>query len=292
MSAREEIEQATREGALKRRLENTFLRVISPLFSSMASDYRISLASTGTLPNQPTMEYYRSSWQAALKKHYERVQRAFSGMVQTEQDVIKQAGNEDVSEDDLREALLIWAVMSSERSAKNIMDTNEKNMREALTEANEELRREGQPTDNRSVAALAVMILRRKLKARAGIIAMFETQQAAENAKFSEAEVLGGAKPSQIAGAPAVALLVEKVWRTMQDNRVRPSPLYPGQDPRFNHRVAEGQRRKIHEAFNVSGEKLMYPGDTSLGATVKNVIACRCASIYRVSEPPAFGRAV
>jgi hypothetical protein len=228
------------------------------------------------------MDVNMAGWRAVLLQHYERVQRAFSGMVRTEQEIKQDDG---INQDELLEALLLWGTMASERSAKNITNTNEKNMRDALNEAHAELIRMGQPTDSRSVATLGLSILRRKFKGRMGIIAMFETQQSAENAKFSEAEVLSGVRPSQIAGHPGRPVPTSKIWRNMGDQRVRPSPLYPSQDPRFNHRIPEGQDRNIYEPFDVSGEKLMYPGDVALGASTQNVIGCRCASIYRVSRP-------
>lgn len=278
MTARAEMLQATREGILKRRLEAQLVPLIRPLFSRLALQFRISVSSTGGIPGQAILEAGISDWRAILMRHYERVQRAFSGMVVTEQE-IKQEDNLD---DDLREALLIWRTMASERSSKNIMSTSEKNMREALNQAHAELLRMGLPSDNRSVVALGVAILKRKFKGRLRTIAMFETQQSAENAKFSEAETISGVRPSQITGQPSRPVPTSKIWRNMQDERVRPAP---GQDPRFNHRIPEGQDRNIYQPFDVSGEKLMYPGDVSLGASRQNVINCRCASIYRVSRP-------
>lgn len=284
MTARAEIAQAAREAVLKRRLEAQLLSNITPLFSRMATHFRVSVAGTGAVPGQAVMDASLSDWRSVLLRHYERVQKAFAGMVETEQR-IKQEGEDEVGEEDLLAALLLWRTMASERSAKNITSTNEKNMRDALNEAHAELMRQGEPTDNRSVAVLGLAILRRKFKGRTGIITMFETQQAAENAKFSEAEVMSGVRPSQIVGRPTRPTPTTKRWRNMGDNRVRPSPLYPSQDPRFNHRIPDGQERKIYEPFDVSGEKLMYPGDVSLGASPQNVLGCRCASIYRVTRP-------
>ncbi len=42
------------------------------------------------------------------------------------------------------------------------------------------------------------------------------------------------------------------------------------------HKNADGQQVPLEEPFIVGGEKLMHPGDSSMGATAKNVIHCRC----------------
>jgi len=48
---------------------------------------------------------------------------------------------------------------------------------------------------------------------------------------------------------------------------------------RFNHIAADGQIVKNNEAYTVSGEKLIHPGDNSLGASAGNIIHCRCTSV-------------
>lgn len=45
---------------------------------------------------------------------------------------------------------------------------------------------------------------------------------------------------------------------------------------RTHHWVADGQTVPINEPFIVGGERLMFPGDDSLGATAKNLNFCRC----------------
>ncbi len=42
------------------------------------------------------------------------------------------------------------------------------------------------------------------------------------------------------------------------------------------HKKADKQQVALEEEFLVGGEKLMHPGDSSLGASAKNVINCRC----------------
>lgn len=59
---------------------------------------------------------------------------------------------------------------------------------------------------------------------------------------------------------------VERVWDTAGDNHVRSS-----------HRAMDGQRVGLDEPFvTPRGERLMHPGDTTLGASAQETIACRC----------------
>lgn len=52
---------------------------------------------------------------------------------------------------------------------------------------------------------------------------------------------------------------------------------------RQQHLAIEKQRRNILEPFDMpDGSRLMYPGDTSLGAPGSQTINCRCQSIYRI----------
>ena len=66
-----------------------------------------------------------------------------------------------------------------------------------------------------------------------------------------------------------------KRWLTSRDARVR-RPT--GSSP-FDHRSAEGQTVPVDKPFIVSGEPLMFPGDSSRGASIGNVANCRCSVI-------------
>lgn len=67
----------------------------------------------------------------------------------------------------------------------------------------------------------------------------------------------------------------QKIWIAKLDDKTR-----------HTHFEADGKTQNINEAFQIRNptnnaiELLMHPGDTSLGASLNNVIACRCLSIY------------
>lgn len=74
---------------------------------------------------------------------------------------------------------------------------------------------------------------------------------------------------------------VRAVWRTMGDGRVR------GSNPKdqYDHLSAEGlEVVPGDELFVVSGESMQYPGDNSMGASLGNIISCRCTVQSRVVE--------
>lgn len=60
-----------------------------------------------------------------------------------------------------------------------------------------------------------------------------------------------------------------KIWRTMLDNRVRET-----------HAEMEGVELPISEPFDVNGSRMMFPKDTSLGASAEEIVGCRCSLSY------------
>jgi hypothetical protein len=71
------------------------------------------------------------------------------------------------------------------------------------------------------------------------------------------------------AAAAVTGLVVKKRWLATRDGRTRE-----------DHLDAEGQEVDMDEPFEVGGEELMFPGDTSRGASAGNTIMCRCAVTY------------
>lgn len=67
---------------------------------------------------------------------------------------------------------------------------------------------------------------------------------------------------------------IQKKWRTMRDERVRHS-----------HATMNNQRVGFMEPFvSGLGGLLMYPGDTSLGASDADIYNCRCSLEYTISR--------
>ncbi len=97
---------------------------------------------------------------------------------------------------------------------------------------------------------------------RAAAIANVNTQTVAEDTRW---RVVDSDKGSGV---------VTKTWTSLLDGRERPA-----------HHEAHGQKVGVSDTFTVMGEALRFPGDTSRGASLANVINCRCSAAYRMERP-------
>ena len=107
----------------------------------------------------------------------------------------------------------------------------------------------------------------RKMSARAiprsNTIAMTEILNVAERSKLTEAFVIS---TTPVAGTTPDII---KRWDATLDSKTRPA-----------HVMADDQKKSLNDPFDVDGEFLRHPGDTSLGASAGNVINCRCVTNY------------
>lgn len=233
--------------------------------------------------------------QPILQKHYERIARRL---------IRRNIKQVDRIDDGVRGFLENRA---SERS--NVIDnTSQKDYEEALDEARVQLAEEGNanPTQRELLIAASV-IFARKSRGRLSGIANTETQATAEGMRreitiqahneledaiidrdkkkavdvyeksgdYTSYKIKEKIDTADFATLTAILLAARKEWETMGDGKVRRPP-----ESSFNHVAANGQRVGIMEPYIVSGQLLMYPGDTSMGASIGNVANCRCVSIY------------
>lgn len=88
---------------------------------------------------------------------------------------------------------------------------------------------------------------------------------------IARTEVVSASNMGSIMGAEEQAAQfgvdLDKFWLATQDGRTRDA-----------HNIANGQSRKIKQAFVVDGELLDFPGDPK--GSPGNVINCRCAVTY------------
>jgi len=232
---------AENELSKKLKLEKTFKRELRSVFNRMAVDLRTQYAANGTIP---IASDYDSAFESALNIQYERTQKAFL------------SDEESQENDNLLAMLMLYRKERAPQQTKFISETNQKQMSESVKEAALETQEDGVLPDHRTTAITAAVFFRRKYSPRVGTIALTETQNAAENTKFQENIVVTDSN--------------SKSWATVGDKRVR-----------LTHVRANGQRVNINEPFLVGGALLMYPGDTSMGAPIKEVAGCRCSALYR-----------
>lgn len=246
----------------KLRLEKRLAKDLLELDQRAVRSFTRSLARTG----QPIdyLDLFGEELQSILDGHYGKVGRAFNHQLgpQLASDVAPT----------VVERRLIVATLTEDFASKafsqsrHIAETTQGQMGQAVSRSITEAARlasEGTPISKRETDVMAGNFLGRDLNARRGTITNFETQNPAETAKAREAEVL-------TEGAMAVP---DKVWWSVGDS-----------DTREHHLQADNQRVKQTDVYTVLGESLKFPGDTSLGASVKNVLRCRCSSVVDAAE--------
>ena len=75
-----------------------------------------------------------------------------------------------------------------------------------------------------------------------------------------------GGRQATYEKAAEMGIELQREWIATKDHRTREW-----------HGMADGQRVGVDEVFTVGGEKLMFPGDRSHGASGWNIYNCRCA---------------
>jgi hypothetical protein len=258
--------QAEREFQRKIKLERTFMPHIRSVFNAMVNDYKSQVAQIGLIPQASD---FSDEWRAVLKQQYRRVGRVFLNnqrnskfydiLLETKQDL---SAAEEAA---LMAAFIEWSRLYGIDQESYITQTNQKDYREAYEEATETAEMQamqgGAPLSTAAIAALAAIALRKRFNRRVAGIANMNTQAPAEKAKLDEAVAINNASGRLSE--------VKKEWITVQDETVRPW-----------HKEAHGQQVLEQEAFIVGGQNLMYPGDASMGATIENLINCRCFLDY------------
>lgn len=88
---------------------------------------------------------------------------------------------------------------------------------------------------------------------------------AVRNARTAMTAARNGGKQDRWDDLKKQGVTATKIWHATLDGREREW-----------HNEADGQEVGQDEPFIVNGEELMFPGDTSLGATGSNIYNCRC----------------
>lgn len=129
---------------------------------------------------------------------------------------------------------------------------------------------EGNKLNKEKISQLITAYENKALKYRADAIARTETMQAINRAERA-------AIAQNIEEGLITSDMVIKWWSNSKDERVRESHIILGS--KYNKQNAIG----FDEPFETStGSKLLYPGDTSLGANPREIIHCRCKCMYYV----------
>jgi hypothetical protein len=149
-----------------------------------------------------------------------------------------------------------------ENAARDWLDGNAKSHAIGITSTTHETTqqsirnaRDTGVTGSQGIAAMLTADLRRQAPGRAKRIANTEVHESANMGSYTAAK--------------EVDAVGYKIWIATPDNRTRDA-----------HMAAHNQRVRLTEPFIVGGERLMYPGHTSMGASLWNLVNCRCSQRF------------
>jgi uncharacterized protein with gpF-like domain len=254
---KEIMRRAARDLALKLRLESLVKPSLKRFFKEIIKVFRLKY-SQGASQEVINVDDYQAELVGILRQHYRRVARAF---ISLDQEQIKMLEKKDAINDAVNTSMSEYILIHSETQSKVILQTVKNELDEAILKTIQESIRNQVEPDPAEIARLVTDDFVRKIDGKAEIIAITETQNIAEKTKDEEYR-------SIIQSGDPTADLFVKQWVSILDGKTRPW-----------HAAADGQRVAINQPFIVKGERLMYPGDTSFGVSLDNIINCRCSHL-------------
>jgi len=256
----------------RRTFERILSRDLNAFFAGLGLDVFASLSVNRT---QINFSDYISELEAILLKSYRKTGGFFSSHIQrllkeltpksqNHEESINQIQNERTN---IEAALLLLLLASykdrARRQAGFILNTTRRIFRETLANVLIEMEMQERELSSQEIAKAHAKKFNERNKRRVRTIAETEVGNISQLAIQAESDELS--KAIILAG---IIIRPSKTWLTVGDSRVR-----------RKHRNANNQKRKLKDPYLVGGERLMFPGDTSLGASLGNIMNCRCSSI-------------
>ncbi len=236
---------ANKDHALKLALEARLIPALRRVFGRYMRDFRRQFKKTGVILNAVAL---RPSLSRVLNTAYKRTAAVFR------QQFIEQQKQDDLL-DQSQEAIDAFMAVTLPRQISFIINTTNDQITNKIRELITASVETGTVLDISQLADLAFQEYNKILSSRIDTIAMSETQNIAEETKLQMVIPRSD--------------VTRKQWVAILDNRTRAS-----------HAKADGQVKLIDEPFIVMDQRLMRPRDTSLGATLDNIINCRCSAVY------------
>ncbi|MEE8341977.1 MAG: hypothetical protein V3S42_04635 [Candidatus Neomarinimicrobiota bacterium] len=262
-------EVAAKSLAKKLRLESSIENRFNRLFREISREFKTVFSNSGSVIRA---DIFSEDIRYLLATHYRTVISEFKG------DIIRttKAKNYPIQIKQVTQRLNDENARFVERQSKtsegNITTTNQSQLDTAIAFALALLSDQGVEPTNEKIASVASNKFLSNSLSRSKFISITETQNSAEESKFNEMNFI-------ISLGIVSRFSSRKVWTSMRDERVRDT-----------HVIADGQIRKMDESFEVPSpstgqiELLRHPGDSSQGASIENVINCRCSGSMAIKE--------
>ena len=246
-------------------LEKPFINDIRRFFTVINNEFSVIYTITGKFPNFKT---YNFELRSIISKHYRSISKHYSRTIRNQ--LIKKnytmfENQEDETQktvdNNIKAAIIAYILLRSKEQSDIILATTDRLYKQAVEAKKKEIISTGKvPKPAKVSKFVKKRFTDNIIPNRSELVGVTETQNIIETTKQIEAEELDKSnvflKDSDFT----------KQWITKGDNRVRTW-----------HVLADGQIVKINEPFivvnsNGSPESLLYPGDTSLGASAENVL--------------------
>lgn len=205
---------------------------------------------------------------AAIREEYEKlfedkVNKSFMDIVnQIAREVLNVAGKEgnyaDIKFDLINDNSKAWLKNKRIKFAREVSETTHKAVIDSLSEGFK--------------AGEGIKDLKNRIKE----LPEFSANRARLVART---EVIASSNAGTFEGYLQSGVVAGMEWLATADGRTRPT-----------HSAANSQKKKLGEPFVVSGYKMLFPGDSSLGAPAKEVIQCRCTIIPVLDESELGGK--
>lgn len=253
---------------LKLKNERKFLKDLLHHYKMIAVEFKIVYSATGKVLN--LNDSYHQELESLLKKNYRGTSQDFDDFLRKKSSFYGKLDEKKRHELDILIAstLLEAAQNRAKHIAPKIIRTSQEvlhNKTMGYIAAQAVL---GKTPAKKEVAENVSKQFKKWGKDHAPIVATTETQTIAETSKKVEADGIG-----DFLSGEGTKITINKKWCTAEDANVRPA-----------HAQADGQSVSNNEPFEVDNEKMMFPADTSLGASLSNIINCRCSAVMAIGE--------
>lgn len=265
---------AARQLAKKMRLEANLQPKLTSFFRDINRTVKAVIKSTGQIAS---LKEFKQDLVELLSIHYDRTSKAFQGDVapsltkdlNTHYQIKQNEAERLIEESDeiIDEALLSIIALRAATQTDFILDTVEKELQTASEKATIDAAMDGATLTRNQRANIVADDFSGRIPGKVENIATYETNAMAEETKLVEAQTI--VDSSVIVSGIVASIAMRKTWNAILDSKTRDS-----------HVLADLQNKSVIEPFIVQGQRLRVPGDTSLGATLDNVIGCRCSASY------------
>jgi hypothetical protein len=243
------IEKYKQELKIKLQFEKTLSNSVLSVFVVMTRDLKKNLQNGALID----VNDYRPLFLKIMLKYSLKVSKEFKRSY-------REAKEEE--DDEIDKAIALFLASFLDNQLFYINKTTEAQIREMYYTSQQELLEAGTPITNEATAQKVSEKFIKSGKARSNVIATEVVNTVAEKSKAIEMEVL-------IKNNPSLFEYVEKIWITVLDGRERDT-----------HHAANSQRVNYNDPFHIGDSLMMFPRDSSMGASLKEIINCRCGCIY------------